>query len=233
MLIKPPAAHGPLAFSAKPVTIGDIPATIAGAFGLDNTFKGIQMYMDEPKADRERHFYTYESASKTHSLQALPDMRRFRIRGDLFDETDWVLPVAASTGNYPSQLRMDHTDFGRYTNGFSWLELHDIPVRWVNGKHARVLLSPPAKGPLALVFECFVPSFIEGQWIEISAGDKVIAKLDARELETKRHTITLPDDVSQADVIEIEFKMGKAASTDNDRRKLSVLFRYIGLVLAE
>ena len=47
------------------------------------------------------------------------------------------------------------------------------------------------------------------------------------------HTITLPDDVSQADVIEIEFKMGKAASTDNDRRKLSVLFRYIGLVLAE
>jgi len=232
VLIKPPAARGPLAFSAKPVTIGDIPATIAAAFGLDNSYTGVQMFTDEPAADRERHYYSYESASKTHSLQALPDMRRYRIRGDVFDERDWVLPMITSIGEYPSQLRMDHAGFNRYATGFSRLEQHEVPVRWVDGKQVRVLLSPPAKGPPALVFESFDPSFIDGQWMEISAGGRVIAKLDESELKGQRHVIPLPDEMSGKEVIELQFTMGKAAGTGNDKRQLSVLFRYIGLIPA-
>lgn len=96
LLIKPPDARGSLEFSGKSVTIGDIPATIAGTFGFDHSYNGVQMFQDEPATDRERHYYTYDFASKAHSLQALTDLRRFRIRGDVFDERDWVLPVSTS-----------------------------------------------------------------------------------------------------------------------------------------
>ena len=230
MLIKPPGSRGPLNFSDRAVTIGDIPATIADAFALDHNHKGVQMFRDEPAAERERHYYTYESASKAHRLQALPGMKRFRVRGNLFDETDWLLPSSKSLGYYPSQLRMDHLDFERYASGFSLLEQHDTPARWVDGKNARVFLSPPATGDFALVFESYVPSFNDGQWMEITVAGESIARLDSKDLEKERHTITIPDEVPLEDVIEIEFVMGKASQTGSDKRQLSVLFKYIGLV---
>ncbi len=232
VLIKPPFSHGPLAFSDKPVSIGDIPATIAGAFGLENHYTGIQMFKDQPVAYRERHYYSYASASKAHSLQALPDLRRYRIRGDIFNEQSWVLPGATDAGDYPSQLRMDHAEFARYATGFSQLEQHDIPVRWVDGKRASVSLYPPAKGTLALVFESFVPAFIDAQWMKISLEGKQIASLDADDLKARRHVIPLPANMPRSRAIEIVFTMGKTSGTTKDKRQLSVLFSYIGLLPA-
>ena len=232
LLVKPPAAHGPLVFSSQPVTMGDIPATIAAAFGLDHSYPGVQMFNGEPAAERERHYYDYESSSMAHSLQALPNLTRYRIRGNVFDERNWVPPNTASAGAYPSQLRMDHAEFPRHAQGFSLLEQHDVPVRWVDGTQARVFLAPPSHGSVALVFDSFVPASIGGQWMEISVGGRVIAKLDAKELQGRRHIVSLPEDLPSTQVLAIEFTLGKTLSSKKDPRRLSILFSYIGLVPA-
>jgi hypothetical protein len=243
-----------MGFSDQPVTMGDIPATIAGAYGLDHAYSGVQIFNDEPIAERERYYFSYDSASKAHSLQALENLTRYRIRGNVFDERDWVLPgmegVVASleepadistsaaeqlsnAGKYPSQLKMDHTEFEVISQGFSWLEQHSVPVRWVDGTTARVFLSPPGQDSISLIFKSYVPPSISGQLMEISINGRVIAKLDEETLKGNRHAVPIPGDLLPAEEFDIEFKMAGTTSTPQDPRLLSVLFSYIGLEPAE
>jgi hypothetical protein len=229
VLIKPPGERGRLSFSNKAVTTGDIPATIAGELGIENSYPGVQMFKHEPAPDRERYFFTYDSGSQVHYLQALPNMKRYRIRGNLFDERDWVLPDTTDLQGYPSRLNVDDADFPSYAQGFSWLEVQDVPRRWVDGTRARVLLSPPPGGAHVLVFNSHVPSSVTGQWMEVSIGARLIARLDERELRAENHRIILPDDLAESGALEIEFKMGKTISSKQDSRQLSVLFSHIGI----
>ncbi len=234
LLVKPPGAHGPLGFSAAPASIGDIPATITRVFGLENRHAGVPLFAEEPPADRERLYYNYADASRTHNLQVLPDLMRYRIRGDVFDEQSWVQPNAGVVGEavtgHISQLHMDHPDFMAFAHGFSWLEQQQTPVRWVDGTIAGVELLAPRAGSLALVLEAYVPPNITGQWLEITVQGRVVARLDETELKERRHIITLGDEVPRDEVLEIEFTLGKSFKPERDSRHLSILFSYIGLV---
>jgi hypothetical protein len=162
-------------------------------------------------------------------MQALSNLKRYRIRGNVFNERDWVLPDMESVAESPSQFKMDHAEFLVYSRGFSLLEQHRTPVRWVDGTSARVFLSPPGLGSISLVFESYVPPSISGQWMEISIDGRVIAKLDEEALKGNRHTVSIPDDLLPAEEFDLEFKMAKTMSTPQDPRQLSVLFSYIGL----
>ncbi len=233
LLIKPPGSRGELGFSNQEVTIGDIPVTIAHALGIENAFPGVDVFKGDIIPGREREYYTFESASQSHSLQALNNLARYRIRGNVFNERDWVLPATTGDGRYLSQLRMDHAEFETYADGFSYLEQHDFPVRWVDGTQARVFLSPPIQnGPVALEFECFVPPGIKGQSIVVKIGGQIITKLEAAELVGRQHSVRLPGNLGGNELLEIEFTMGKTLNDGVDERRLSVLFSYIGLVPA-
>ena len=229
VLIKPPETRGSLQFSDLPVTTGDIPATIMDTLGLENLYTGVRMFDGEPVLNRERHYYTYDQASEVHILEALPNMKRYRIRGNVFNELDWVKLDTSSHGANPSRLRMDYVEFPSYSEGFSWLEQHDVPVRWVDGKQAKVFLSPPQKGPVTLVFDSFLPLSIEGQWMEVKVEGRVILRLDETLLMQSHHELLLPDDLAMAETLVIEFTLGKTISTPEDPRRLSMLFSYIGL----
>ena len=124
---------------------------------------------------------------------------------------------------------MDHAEFERSAEGFSILEQHSVPVRWVDGDRARVLLSPPVEGPVELVFDSLIPSHLSGQWMEISVAGRIIARLDEKELGENRHVVLIPEDLQGAEVLEIGFAMGKALSAGQDTRQLSALFWYIAL----
>lgn len=229
VLIKPFASRGPMLMSDKAVTIGDIPITIADALDLDSDYEGVRMFRDDPGKDRERQYFTYESASRTHSLQELPNLTRYRIRGDVFDENDWVLPNSHGNRDTFSQLRMDDPDFDLYAQGFSGLEQHNVPMRWVDGKLAGVMLEPPGEGSMALVFESYVPPAITGQWVEVFVAGKFIARLEEEDLKRQRHIISIPHDIPRTELMELEFKMGKTHQFGEDLRQLSVMFAYIGL----
>ena len=69
--------------------------------------------------------------------------------------------------------------------------------------------------------------------MDISINGRVIAHLDEKALAGNRHIVPIPDDLADARVVDIEFKMAKAQGVNGDSRKLSVLFRYIGLEPAD
>lgn len=233
LLIKPPGVRGPLAFSDKPATIGDVPVTITDALGLKSLFPGEALFKGGADANRVRDFFTYEWSEKVHALQALPKLSRYRIQGDVFDERAWLLPGTVGEGRYFSKIRVDHPDFPTYSEGFSALEQHRVPIRWVEGNQARVLLSPPSSGQMNLEFESYVPRSITGQSMEIKVGGVIVGTLDHKALAESQHIVPLPEKLPRENLLEIEFSMGKTIETGDDLRELSVLFSYIGLVRAD
>ena len=103
-------------------------------------------------------------------------------------------------------------------------------MRWVVGRLARVYLSFPTAGRAQLVFETHVPPEITGQSLEVSINGKALAKLGEQELTgSKRHVISVPDELPRKEVNTIEFAMGKALKVEMDRRHLSIVFAYVGL----
>ncbi|MCW8926766.1 MAG: hypothetical protein OQJ84_10930, partial [Xanthomonadales bacterium] len=213
---------------------GDVPATIAGSLGLERGHSGVALFGDAVPPERERFYYSYAESSRTHLLQALPELTRYRIRGDLFDEQSWVLPNTGTVGEvvsgHVSQLHVDHPDFMAYTHGFSWLEQHTTPVRWVDGTSAGVQLLAPKADSLALVLETYVPPNLSGQWLEITVQGRVVARLEGETLRKNRHLIELDDDVPRGQVLDIGFTLGESFKPERDSRQLSILFRYVGLV---
>ena len=98
MLVKPLRTRGPLKFSTAPVSIGDVPATINDAFKLHGEFPGIPMFHLDERAKGERQYFSHEFLSRVALLQVLPNMQRYRIRGNLFNEYDWILPNLSDIG---------------------------------------------------------------------------------------------------------------------------------------
>lgn len=236
LLIKPPGARGSLQFSSSPASIGDIPATIMAAFGFDAVHNGAALFDSELRADRERHYYSYTSSARTHLLQALPILKHYRIRGDVFDERSWLPPnalsVTESASGHVSRLYVDQPDFMDYAHGFSWLTKQKLPMRWVEGTRAGVALLRPEADPLALVLEIHVPAQLSGQWLEVTIQGRSVARLDDTDLAENRHIIWLDEEIPDDEVLNIEFELGKSFKPENDHRDLSILFRYVGLVPA-
>ena len=230
MLVKPLRTRGPLQSSAAPVSIGDVPATINDAFELNGEFPGIPIFRLDERAERERMFFSYDMLARVSLYQVLPNLQRYRIRGDLFNQHNWIPPDSSDIAESPSVLPMDLEDFLSFAIGFSKLENHSPPMRWVVGNFARVHLSFPPEGRAQLVFDTYVPPTITGQSVAVSINGKSLVKLDEQELAgSKRHVIALPDDLPRRKVNTIEFAMGKTVKIGSDSRELSVVFTYVGL----
>ena len=230
LMVKPFAARAPLAFSDAPASIGDIPATLDDALGLGGDFPGVSVLRIDG-APRERQYLFYDDAERVSGLQALPNLRRYRVRGSLYDPSAWVRPVLSEAGEVPSALWMDDQHFERHATGFTALEMHSKPARWVLGTRARVRLSRPTDGPTRFVLECYVPPPISaGQTVAVSVNGTVVATIDDRALDEKRrHAVPIPDAVSRRGVNTIDLEMGRALPWGAQPGPVSMVVAYIGL----
>jgi hypothetical protein len=228
VMIKPMKARGPLRVSTAPASLGDIPATIADGLGLDARFPGYSLLRLDG-AERERQFLTYDDSDKVAGVQALLNLRRYRVRGNLFDRDSWVGPAGSESRPTPSALWMDDEQFDRHATGFGGLERQVKPARWVTSARARVSLAFPVAGPASLVLESYVPPSIPGQTVTVAINGRVIATLDKTAMSGLRHVIPIPDDLSRRPVNTIDLTPARTVTVAGDGRQLSMVLAYIGL----
>jgi hypothetical protein len=226
LMIKPMHARGPLRASDAQASLGDVPATIADALGLGTPFPG-QSVLRLDGVERERQFLNYEDINAVSSVQALPNVRRYRVRGNLFDPRSWIGPAMA--GEVPVALWMDDEHFDVYATGFGPLERQVKPARWVTGTRARVRLAFPTAGRASLVLESFVPPSIPGQSVTVAINGRVIATLDGTAMSGARHLVSIPEDVVRRPVNTIDLIPARRVTVAGDDRQLSFLLAYIGL----
>ena len=126
VLIKPMHARGPLKVSAVQASIGDIPATVGDALGLNKRFPGESLFR-LGGADRDRDYFMYDEGERTSGLQALPNLRRYRVRGTCSTSAPGLDPSCSPPGGTPSGLFMDDEQFDKHAAGFG--PLKHIPSR--------------------------------------------------------------------------------------------------------
>ena len=226
LFMKPLRTRGPLQFSNAPASVGDIPATISEAFGLNADFPGISVFRLGEDEERERTYLWYKPRPEVFSEQQLPRTMPYRIRGNLFNQYAWVPPILSDIDNAPAALTVDQENFLDFTQGFGKLEVDDErPARWVEGKLARAYLSFAGKGRARLTVECTVPPAIGKQSLKIFVNGETVARLDEAALSNRsRHVIPLPDQLSPERLHIIEFQAGNTVKIGNDPRELSLRF---------
>ena len=163
--------------------------------------------------------------------QKLPRTMPYRIRGNLFNQYNWIPPYLSDLENAPLVLPMDHENFHEFAQGFSELEEgSDRPARWVEGRLARAYLSLPEKGKAQLVLECSLPPGVKEQSVKVSLNGNPVTQLEDADLRSRsRHVILLPGNLPGQKVHIIEFNLAQTAQREGDPRELSLLVRYLGL----
>ena len=119
LFVKPRETRGSLRFSNAPVSIGDIPATVNRAFGLDGDFPGIPIFDISESDERERIYLWYKPRPEVFMEQKLPRTMPYRILGNLFNQYDWIPPYLSDLEKAPSVLPMDHENLHEFAQGFS------------------------------------------------------------------------------------------------------------------
>ena len=119
LFVKPRETRGSLRFSNAPVSIGDIPATVNRAFGLDGDFPGIPIFDISESDERERIYLWYKPRPEVFMEQKLPRTMPYRILGNLFNQYDWIPPCLSDLEKAPSVLPMDHENLHEFAQGFS------------------------------------------------------------------------------------------------------------------
>ncbi len=89
LLIKTPGAREELVTSAAPVTLSDIPATIAELTGIPNRFPGRSALQLRAGDRRDRRFYYYIWRGGYWNYDFLPELREYVVSGDVFDPGAW------------------------------------------------------------------------------------------------------------------------------------------------
>ncbi len=88
LLAKPFDSTGSLTISDSPVTLGDIPQTIASELGLDREFPGRSIFSVGEREERERKFFYYVwDDGWDHSY--LPDIEVFTVNGHSWLPGSW------------------------------------------------------------------------------------------------------------------------------------------------
>jgi hypothetical protein len=89
LIVKPPAATGPVRVSEAPTSITDIPATIVDTLGLKNPFQGTSALKLDEHAPRPRQFATYLWSSAEWQADFFPYMDIFTVDGRVTDGHAW------------------------------------------------------------------------------------------------------------------------------------------------
>ena len=89
ILVKPINSTGNLSISDAPVTLGDIPKTIADSYGIANNFSGESILAANIDDNRTRMYYNFYWTRDTGIIRYLPTLTEYQITGFSWDPDSW------------------------------------------------------------------------------------------------------------------------------------------------
>jgi hypothetical protein len=246
MLGKPFNSAGPLKISDAPVTLGDIPKTVAEELKIKNNFHGSSIFSVHEIDSRLRYFYFYKWNNDNWSNQFLPPLREYSVSGFSWDSTSWEPTYRVYTSKgveyIPPPLyapgSIIHFGIGGnaeqcLTQGWSGPE---NGFRWTDGHTAVFTCTlPKPKNDLLLnvTFAPFLGADIKSQRLSIFMNGY---KLQDVRLTNGWQNITMviPHNYFEEEIQRITFDLPDAISPNDlgistDGRKLGIAVRTLSL----
>ncbi len=230
LLVKPPRARGPLTFSLAPAAQGDVPATIAAAFGLDRAPDGGRSVFDLKEDEgRERRYLFFLPDAGIFTSQTIPDVEPFLIHGNLFNPYNWTPPIRANVEDPPTRLELKEESALRFAQGVGRVE--EGGWRWVEGRLARVYLAAPPRGRWRLAISCSAPRQLGKQSLTVRFNGRQVARFDRARLPEKADwlRVDLPSDLEVKPANVIELALGQSFQPPEGKREYSLRLRAVAL----
>ena len=248
LLVKPINATGPLSISNAPVTLGDIPRTIADSYGIANNFSGESLLNATGSDERTRMFYEYDWMNDDWDKQYLPPLTEYQIDGFSWDPASWKPSYRVFTQNgveytppvpyQPGTIIHFGTgqDAEQYLgSGWSYPEKGWI---WTDAASSSIILpvNPPQSDLLlTLQFSPFlVKNTLDYQRLNIRVNDHLVANFTISEPGSQNIVVLVDHSFMNGDIQTLTFELPDAKSPydkgiSGDTRTLGIAVQTLSL----
>ncbi len=239
-LVKPFNANNDFRISDVPVSLMDIPQTIAETLGIESDFSGISVFKLRENDRRIRKFKHYEWAHSDWNREYLPDMIEYEVNGFSWLPSSWNPTYKKYSAGKIEDIRPQKYQYGKeiifgldgneasyISEGFSAPE---PGLRWTQGNFAKLVV-PMAENNIPLYIEITANALVtdnhKEQLVRVIVNGNLIETLlfDKPDLITKR--VNLPAMVYENNIANILLELPNAVSpkelgANNDERRLSI-----------
>ncbi len=250
MLVKSFNSTGPLKISDAPVTLGDIPKTIAEELRIGNNFTGSSIFSVNEIDSRVRTHYSYFWANEYWADDYLPPLREYKISGFSWNATSWEPTFIKHTSNGVEYVPPPRYGLGsiiyfgiggnaeQYIEQFpmrGWSEPEN-GFRWTDGQTANFVFSlqkPENDLVLNLSLCPFLAGQLKSQRLSVSMnGHRLQDFLLKRDMPNL--IIDIPRSYSNEEIQRITFDLPDAVSPEDlgvsvDPRKLGISVRTLSI----
>jgi hypothetical protein len=243
VLVKPPGANGGLKTSETPVSLLDIPATVADLLEKDNPFPGVSMYDSDRSAASERVYYrSTMHRNDAAAKDRFDNFSSYTITGSIYDVTAWSdeiltqAPVTGAGGEYTwgTALSFGATGtFEPFQNG-GWIITAARDITWTRGFRTGLSIPFAEAEADVLMKVTFKPLLAAGkldqQNVTVLVGNEPVAQWQLTEDRFQTRELRLPASMLNRDgSTDISFVLPDARSpeslgTGSDKRILGLAF---------
>jgi hypothetical protein len=243
VLIKPPHADGPLRISNEPVSLMDIPATVADLLDFENPFPGFSMFA--PDSDRPRVRRYYRSTIHRNDAAAkdrFDNFSSFTIRGSIYDVAAWSeedyfqAPAMNELGSYTWGTALSfgkRGNFKPFGNG-GWSVTGAEDITWTEGTEMGLSMpfpSTPGAVRMSVTLKPLIaPGALDRQRVTILVGGRKLAEWELTEGRFQKMELLIPPGyLNDTGITVFSFRLPDARSpaslgTGKDVRDLALAF---------
>ena len=194
VLIKPIAATGPLVVSDRPVSLVDIPKTIASGVGIASELPGQSMFEPSTGTPRPRRVLAYPSGIHRLAHEYFPTLTEFEVTGFSWFEQSWrptgrqFAPGSARSAAPAASYAWGRTlQFGSAGDAGPFLGdgwgAAEPNLRWTVGRSARLRFAVPPAGTDVVLRAQVAPALVgpvREQRVEIYVGRERVTEWSVR-----------------------------------------------------
>jgi hypothetical protein len=241
LLVKPPGAHGPLVVSDNPVSLVDLPATVADLLGDASAFPGEPVFKAAAEPRRRMFYSSKQHRNEAAEKDRFADYTAFAVTGSLFDAASWaeVDHFEAGAGEWVDVYAWGTPlTFGRsgsfkaYSDG-GWTVTRGNEINWTQGPESGLSVPLPESGrDVRMTFKVrplLAPGKLERQRVRVTVNGIDVGDLELTEPKFKTHEMIIPASAIRGGRLAVRFHLPDAAApktlgTGEDDRALALAF---------
>jgi hypothetical protein len=248
ILIKPFNSSGSLKISDAPVSLGDVPKTVAEELHIPNNFSGYNIFLMNETEARERTYFFYEWAQELWGSEYFTPINEFKINGSSWSSSSWQPTYRLYTKNGVKYNLPPHYNIGSIVHfgiggdaeqylGLGWSG-SESGYRWTDGHRAAFICSlSKSDSPLVLNLE-FRPWLdqvnLKTQRMSIWINEHKLRDVLLTEDRWQSIAVEIPNNLLNEGVLRIVFILPDAISSlelngSGDPRKLGLLVKTLSL----
>jgi len=239
LLIKPPAAHGPLKVTDALVSLSDIPATLCSLLHINGNFTGRSVFEVDPHEQRTRNFYYYRWKNDNWQAKYFPSLIAYEVDGSAFESRSWRVisnifekNVSFKSSRIAFGSNEAHTFLRAGWGSAEHSQKEGLSFAWALGRSSSVFLAFPKK--LTILTANMRSPFPPGQQVvTVKVDGRKIGRWKFSQIWTwEKHSVTVPADEGRPDISVVQFEFSKflePTRESQEKRSAAVLFESITL----